>query len=332
MSLDDDAFGQLTPVEQADYWLTLLESPLADDAQRQAFQAWLKSEPAHRAAWQDAQAFWRKLDRFNDDQVAEIERRLAEQTSIACGNKVVPFNKTRRIGIKLLPIAASILLVVTLHFAYMAGYFADYRSSTAQQQLVKLDDGSTVLLNTASSLSVDFSKDARDVRLKGEAYFQVAADAGRPFTVHTSGGDVRALGTAFDVKQLDDDLAVTVYEHAVRVSLKQGQVVDRLQEGQRISYRDGQLGPLETVNMRQAKAWQRHQLIFAGQPLAQVIAELNRYRSGRIVIFDKDLAAHRVTGVFDTREPEQALATIANILGLQEWRLSDALVILQRPK
>ena len=332
MTLDNRAFQQLSPAEQADYWLTLLESPLANAEHRRDFQAWLDSEPAHRVAWQKAQIFWQRLDDFSDDQVAEIEQGLAEHTSTVTNGNVVKLPARRRFAINLLPIAASLLLAAVLNFAFMGGYFADYRTAMAQQQLLQLDDGSTVLLNTASSLSVDYSAAARNVSLNGEAYFTVAADPSRPFTVHTAGGEVRALGTAFDVKQIDDDLSVIVYEHAVRVVSKQGQVVERLQQGQRVSYYDGQLDAIESVNLRQAKAWQRRQLIFAGQPLAQVVEELNRYRSGRIVILDKDLAAHRVTGVFDTREPEQALITIEKILGLQEWRLTDALVVLKRPR
>ncbi|AEG01266.1 FecR family protein [Methylomonas methanica] len=334
MTPDDDALRQLTPAEQADYWLTLLDSPLAGDDERQAFQIWLESEPAHRRAWQKAQAFWQHLDGINDDQVAEIERSLAQRTSTVPISNVVDIkaDTTPKFAQKLMPVAASLLLAAMLNFAVVNGYFADYRTTTAEQRLVRLEDGSTVLLNTNSSLSVDYAADARTVSLSGEAYFSVTGNPDRPFTVHTAGGEVRALGTAFDVKQIGDDLTITVYEHAVRVALKQGETVERLQEGQRVSSHGGHVDALESVNLRQTAAWQRRQLVFAGQPLAQVVEELNRYRKGRIVIFGQDLAEHRVTGVFDTHEPEQALATIENILGLQEWRFGDALVILRRPK
>lgn len=333
MNPDDDALRQLTPAEQADYWLTLLDSPVAGDAERQAFQIWLECEPAHRIAWQKAQAFWQHLDGINNDQVAEIERRLAERTSTVPISNVIGLKagSKPKFALKLMPIAASLLLGAVLSFALVNGYFADYRTATAEQRLVRLEDGSTVLLNTDSSLSVDYAADARNVSLSGEAYFSVAGNPDRPFTVHTAGGEVRALGTAFDVKQIGDDLTVTVYEHAVRVALKQGQTVERLQEGQRASFHGGHVDALESVNLRQTAAWQRRQLVFAGQPLGQVVEELNRYRKGRIVILDRDLAEHRVTGVFDTHEPEQALTTIETILGLREWRVGDALVVLRSP-
>jgi len=222
-------------------------------------------------------------------------------------------------------------LAVSLGLTFNAGYFADFRTGTGEQRRIQLSDGSTVILNTASSLSVDFSEKQRVIRLHGgEAYFKVAADAARPFEVVASGGRVRALGTAFDVKQWQGNMAVTVYEHSVRIAFADGETVESLPEGQRVASVDGKAGQPETVNVKQAAAWQERRLVFKEKPLQQVVDDLNRYRPGKIVIADPALAAHLVTGVFDANDPEAALNVIEKTLSASETRLTDALVILRR--
>ncbi|MCQ8117699.1 FecR family protein, partial [Methylomonas rosea] len=230
-----------------------------------------------------------------------------------------------------MPLAACLMLALGLGWTLNAGYFADFRTGTGEQRRILLSDGSTVILNTASSLSVEFSEKQRLIRLHGgEAHFKVAADAGRPFEVVTGSSRVRALGTAFDVKQWQGDLAVTVYEHSVRVAFADGETIERLPEGQRVASSSGKAGVPENVNLKQVGAWQDRRLVFKERPLQAVIDDLNRYRPGKIVIADAELAGHLVTGVFDANDPEAALNVIEKTLAVSELRLSDALVILRR--
>jgi transmembrane sensor len=326
MNPDSRSFLKKSPDEQADHWLALLNSPLADQAQQRAFQIWL-NKPENGIAWQKAQSCWQQLDGLSSEQIQRLEQHLAVSTPTI---RAAHFAKRKSvIRPWLTPVFACLLVAVSFGVAKQSGYFADYRTAQGEQRQVQLDDGSTVLLNTASSLSIDYSPQRRTVILHdGEAYFTVAADAGRPFTVSTKTGQVTALGTAFDVKQLDDAMTVTVSQHSVRVDFKQGAAIERLQEGERVAYREQQVSPVTKVNLKQAGAWQQHRLIFTDQPLQQVIAELNRYRSGNIVILDRRLAAHRVNGVFDSQDTESALATIEKTLAIKEVRLTDLLVIL----
>lgn len=319
MSLPLPPFPDADANEQAEYWLALRESPFFDGEQEQRWQVWLAASRENREAWQQAQLFFSRLERVNPAQIQRIER---------AGGTHYPAPARHR---WVMPIAACLMLALCLGWAFRAGFFADFRTGTGEQRRIQLSDGSSVILNTASALSVAFSETQRVIRLHGgEAYFKVAADAARPFEVVTSGGRVRALGTAFDVKQWQGDLAVTVYEHSVRVAFANGQTLESLPEGQRVASAGGNPGLVEAVNLKQAGAWQERRLVFKEKPLQQVVADLNRYRTGKIVIADAELARHLVTGVFDANDPEAALQVIEKTLSVSELRLTDALVILRR--
>ncbi len=314
------------PAQQADYWLALSHSPFFDVVQQQALQDWLATSPENRNAWRKAQLFWQQTDSLNPTQIVEVENRLRKVS----GFQSIPRTAVRsKFNATYYAAAACLILAIALKLLWQPGLFADYQTAKGEQEQVLLSDGSNILLNTNTRLSVTFSPNRRILTLhEGEAYFTVAPDKQRPFTVQTAKGDITALGTAFNIQQVDDALAVTVFHHAVRVSFSNGQQIVRLNEGQQTDYVNNQIQPTVAANLNQAKAWREHRLVFKNQPLQTVADELERYRPGKIIIADKALAQHRVTGVFDPRDTEAALSVIEKTLGLKEYRLTDKLVVL----
>ena len=170
-----------------------------------------------------------------------------------------------------------------------------------------LDDGSTVVLNTDSFVQVRFRKDRRDIILrKGEASFQVAHDAFRPFVVHAADGvAVKAVGTAFAVREGPKGVLVTVAEGVVEVARPQKatKAVER-----RYVTRDNQVVALNAAPMKQSSvgesqvsrrlAWREGLLMFDGETLGQAAAEVNRYTQTPVVIDDPRLADKHFVGVF----------------------------------
>lgn len=314
--------------EQADYWLTLLNSPLADEQQQQAFQQWLDENAENRAAFAKARKFWQKMDTLTSNQIERLEQRLSSDPVVS-GKPRNTLRPILQFNPWAFPAIACLLWVVVFGLNEWPCYFADYRTDTGEQKTIQLSDGSTIVLNTESALSVDYSKFGRTLTLhSGEAYFKVAPDAERPFDVNTENSQVRALGTAFDVKSVDGDMTVTVYQHAVSIAFRQGEVINHLQEGERLAFKNKQATRTETVDLQQAGSWRKQRLVFSDQPLDNVIAELNRYRPGKIIILDNQLAKHLVTGVFDPYDTEAALSAIEKTLNVKEYRLTDRLVLL----
>nr|WP_314482484.1 sigma-70 family RNA polymerase sigma factor [uncultured Pseudomonas sp.] len=192
-------------------------------------------------------------------------------------------------------VAASLALLLGGWTAWQQApaWFSDYHTSVGERRLLTLPDGTRVTLNSASAVKVAFNAhERRVVVVAGEALFETSADT-RPFVVQTAGQPVSGTGARFSVRRDG---------HAV---LGQG------------AARQG-TEPLSVALDADAQmAWQRGKLIFNGKPLGQVLAELERYRHGRIVLSDQQLATLQVSGVFDLDDPQAMLRTLEQRYGLK---------------
>ena len=213
---------------------------------------------------------------------------------------------------------------------------ADYRTLPGEQRSVTLPDGSVVDLSSASAIALHFSDHERRVELlEGAAYFTAAPKAGgenRPFVVEGAEGTATALGTQFVVDRLSDAVEVTVIEHEVRVDLTDPEHQSAsavLAPGQSVQYsaRTG-LGKVKEKDIELAAAWRQGKLVFDRVPLADVVAELNRYRRGRIVVGNPTLANRTVSGVFSTKDLDRALATITHELGIRSASVPPLVTLL----
>ncbi|MBS7544133.1 FecR family protein [Ancylobacter oerskovii] len=278
-------------------WFVRMRDDKVGAQERRAFATWLAADPAHPAAFERAQSLW---DRF--DIVEPEYRRL---------------RRAGRLGRRDV-LLGGLATLVAAPVAYVAlnrdRLFATYRTGTAERRSFMLGDGSRVELGSSSALAVDFSADRRRVVLvEGEGFFQVAPDAARPFVVEAENGSTRALGTAFDVKLLDDSVAVTVVEHAVSVTVGDALPVT-LEAGWQVSYGPAGLARPVEVDTAVVQAWRQDRIVFEDVPLDTVLRELERYRHGRIVLMDRSVGAMPVTAVFETTNVDAALATIAATL------------------
>lgn len=292
--------------EAAAGWLIRLsDGDLAPD-ERARFEAWLHADPAHADALHRAKYTWGDMAHVDENRIERAARRPSR----------------RRMWRAL---AASVALVFALGAWHitdpLTAITADHRTGFGEVRQEILADGSTVYLNTTSAIVVDFDADARRVTLlKGEASFDVVPltdTEHRPFVVAALGGTARALGTRYTVRVDDERVRVAVEEHRVAVAPPSG--LDKgteLDEGESVYYTArGKLGAVTRFDAAHAAAWRRGRLVFDRQPLEHVVAELNRYRAGRIVIADGALAAHRVSGVFHLDDLSRAVDVIADELG-----------------
>jgi len=224
-------------------------------------------------------------------------------------------------GIAAVAAPASVLLT-------RPGLFADHATAVGERRTIALDDGSKVELAGSSSLSVHFAADLRRLVLhEGEAFFNVVRDPARPFVVDTASGRTRALGTAFDIKMSDPLVTVAVTEHSVLVSANGAEPVT-VNEGQMVRYGPNRTGTVRDADLDQVEAWRHDRLIFRDTPLGEVVADLERYRGGRIVMTDAALHRLLVTAVFDAGKADAAIDTIADTLPIRVRRLANLLVVL----
>jgi transmembrane sensor len=232
----------------------------------------------------------------------------------------------------------AVILVIPQQSHLLNDYLSDYHTETGKLREIQLADGSRLLLNTNSAVSVDFKDSLRQITLHhGQASFTVAKDMQRPFEVISGGLIVRALGTVFEVYNPDDsEISVTVQEQAVAARVQKGAQAStdssiNIQQGQQLRYRPGgTLQQAESVELNQTAAWQQHRLFINDRPLSELIAELDRYRVGRIFLSDEKLKNLRVTGVFSLDNPDDILNSVRKVLALEETRLGPWWVLLHR--
>lgn len=291
--------------DEAIDWLVRLHSGTETEEDHEAFALWRAQSEAHERAAAEAETIWYCIGPAD-------ERRRVSQRS-----------KTRRavLGGGLVAIGAIAAMRTGLIYP---GLFFDHVTETGERRAVTLADGSILRMNAETAVSVNLGDTERQVILhRGQAIFEVAHDARRPFIVEASGGRTQAIGTAFDVCIRSDGVAVTVLEGVVKVfASNRPSEFAIASANQRVRYAAGDLaGMPESVNADAVTAWRRGKLIFDRRPLVEVVSEVDRQLDGRIVIVNPELAGLRVTGVFDLENPRAVMDAIASSLPVQVIRL-----------
>ncbi|MDZ4262140.1 MAG: FecR family protein [Pseudomonadota bacterium] len=319
--------------DEAIAWFTLLESGEATTADYQRFVRWRALSSTHEQAFDNINALWNDLDGLKDEAFTQAlpQQTMAQQAPVA---PVPPQSSENKGGLSRWCASLCALLLCIVSGAMwvpdsLTRLASDYQTGSGEQKSITLADGSHVMMDAGSALSVDYSTATRQLTLhQGRAYFTVAADKLRPFVVVSEGGKIQALGTKFDVSQTSQTVAVTVFESAVQVSLA-GQL-DSLMSGQRLHYSEEMgVSKPQSVDLVQAGAWQRGKLVFNDKPLGEVIDEINRYRQGLVVIVDESLRAFPVSGVFDLNNPDAILQALVEVLPISQRSLTPFLVLLE---
>jgi transmembrane sensor len=187
-----------------------------------------------------------------------------------------------------------------------------------ETKVVALKDGSVVTLNTASEIQVNYSDALRAVELvQGEVLFDVAKNKTRPFVVSAGDTNVRAVGTSFTVRRLEAaPVQVLVREGVVEVfkpatdtaplRVAANSMAEAPQNETAIAAKS-----LPPAQLRRQLAWQKGQIAFEGETLAQAAAEFARYSDTKIVIDDPALAREEIAGLFKATDPVGFAQTIA---------------------
>lgn len=299
ISLSDEAIDRIV----------YLSSGRATEQDHAQFANWRRQSPQHEMAAREAEALWQGIGT-----AGKTIRKSARQRHL-----------TRR---TVLGFAAIMTSATALHQTGLIGprLHVDYTTGTGEQSSITLADGSTVFLNAGSALSVKITDRERRLTLhEGQALFTVAKERARPFIVEAENGQTRALGTVFDIDIRPHQVAVTVLEGTVGVTpsvFSENNNMVVVQANSRIHYQeDGLVSVPEEVDSDMETAWRRGKLIFNAKPLGDVVAELERYRSGKIILASRQLHTLQVTGVFDLTQPEEILQAIETTLPVSVTRL-----------
>lgn len=307
-----DPLDQLDPIAaEATRWFVTLHEEPGGTGQLAAFVRWRDADPAHAAAYARLQRLWGASGHLPSLQ--QREGGTDRRTLLRSASGVV---------------VGGALLLGTGRIVLGPHPLADYRTETGERRTVALSDGSTIDMSTRTAITVSFDGRRRHVRLlEGEAWFQVARDrARRPFMVEAGGGTTTALGTAFAVARADAGVTVTVTEHAVDVVALGA--VRRISAGECCFYGGATVSPARPADAA-SLSWRDGQLVFISRPLAEVVATLDRWKPGRTVILDRELAQHPVTLVIATADVGQALQRLGASLPMRIAEITPLLTLVR---
>lgn len=295
---------------------------------KRELQVWLEEDPAHVAAWAEVEALWGETrapgERLAEAEAGALSVYLAAMDRGARRRRVL---RGGTVAVLALAIGLGGLWLRQPHLLQDLG--ADYASARGERRSVSLPDGSRVLLDADSAIRVDMDGPDRLLRLlRGAASFEVTRSP-RPFRVRFGKGEVTVHGTVFDVRLLEDGGQIVLRQGRVSVRYPGLPVEQPLVPGEQFSV-DGPGRPsVEAVDLAEASGWQDGRFAFYRMRLGDLVATLERYLPGHILIPSRDLGDRRVSGSLDLDHPEAALELLRDTVGLTITRLPGSVRILR---
>lgn len=330
--------------ETAALWVMRLDDSELDAVQHAQLTKWLSESDHHAAAFDRLATLWGVLDSMKVLADFKVASERADSTRLV------------RQPNWWMAIAASFLFAVISIAAWRGDFLSPdaqlltkqaevYTTGAGEIRTIALADGTLIKMNTSSVMEVSYSDEARMTYLRsGEAHFDVTKDALRPFSVRTNRGQVNAVGTAFSVRLMGNELDVIVSEGIVSLQPKSelggdantgDYVVPALvmvSAGENAVY-DGATSVIKAVSrdaIENKLSWRSGMLIFSGEPLGDVLREVGRYTNLVIEIEDRGLADLPVSGRLKIGEVDAMLEALEIMAGTKVHRITPGRVVLQK--
>jgi len=336
--------------EEASIWLAKLDRGLTSD-ERSSLRDWLR-EGVNNKAFLEMGKLWRGLDAIAV--LAELFPLNPDPAEIKPRRSLLAVTITAASAACIAAIISAVFITghppwffLNSGRALPVAVTSDaYFTAIGETRFVKLGDSSTVRLNTNTRMTVVFSPHNRDIYLAyGEASFDVAREPTRPFNVHAGKRVLQAVGTNFNVRVLSsDNVELTVTEGHVKVLYAPPRLPntpERLRE--EVMHAETTVGALETalvepgfqtvrkIDAGEAEArlaWQQGMLVFEGEPLEQVLAEVDRYTTTKFVLADDKLRDVRVGGYFRAGDVDGLLVALRENFLIDSRRDTQGRVVL----
>ncbi|MBO9688203.1 FecR domain-containing protein [Roseateles chitosanitabidus] len=313
-------------VEAAVAWMVKLQSGWATPQEHQACDHWQRERPEHARAWADLQAF--------SQRVKTLPPALARGTLAAARqSERAPRRRAVLKGVVLLAGTAGIGFAAAPDGGWPA-LMASHRTGIGERRRVVLADGSVLQLNTATALDARVDAHRRCVDLfSGEVLIECVRDRATPstpFVVRTAQGRLQTAAGRFIVRQLDGRTSVQALEGWIDAQPSREATTatrHRLGPGQQWSFDALGAGPAGTID-GSAGAWVNGLLVARDMPLAELVAELARYRKGWLRC-DPAVARLRISGVFPLDNLDRVVAALQRTLPVRARAITAWWVTLE---
>ena len=313
MRADEDALAD------AVHWYIKLTSEDVTDAEKQAWEVWLNQSAAHHQAWE---RILQKLSLF-ESLPADIGVTVLARAS----SKV---NTHRRDALKFLGLMAVVAVPAAYLYkeALLGSNDYDYSTRVGERKTVTLPDGTVLVLNTNTAVTMAASSQARTLTLhRGEILVQTghAGVDGRPLMVNTVFGNILPLGTQFNVRHFDHLTRITLFEGRLQLTAKEGaQLV--MKPNQEVDMFATHIH-LHSENSLLSAAWQNGYLQADNLALQSLIEELARYRSG-FLLCHPDVREMKVSGAYSVDDIDASLNSLTQTFPLKIQQITRFLTLV----
>jgi transmembrane sensor len=336
-------FRARTSIEyEARRWLIRMDGdePLTD-TENAALREWMNRSTLHRNELARLGKFWIKANILSE-LVGGVEFERREHES----RRGTSLQRTTLMTAG--AIVASLILVCSDLQQPGRAVARTYGTAIGQQTTVPLSDGSSIQLNSDTQVHVAYTRSSRRIRLlRGEAVFSATPDPNRAFEVYAADSIVRAIGTAFVVHLDGRKVDITVEKGIVDVSdvrniratldtIKPPSLahnLGQLRAGEVTSFDSGsgrmEVRQLAGPELRRRMSWREGYLAFSGEPLSEVVAQLNRYSTATLAIEDPNLAPISIGGRFRIGDLNSVLDLLKTTFGIRARQVNDTTIRLE---
>lgn len=315
--------GEITPEEKAE------------------LEALLKVSPELQERYKILDKFWRQ--EVYSDQSTDTDEALIKVMARINGTQPLTFTRKPSLAVfARIAVAAMVILAVGIGvFVYQSQpkpvqiAMVEKHNGTGMRSMITLPDGTRIWLNAESTISYPevFEENKREVHLTGEAFFNVASNAEKPFYIHLNQAAIRVIGTSFNVKAYanEENIQTSVVSGKVAfVSKRDAKPSDSvfLVKNNKVTYSlaTGDMRT-ETTNTLEDREWINGKLIYKSETLESITRQLERQFGKKVIFKDPKAAQYRFTGTFEESSLEEIMHYLAMTRSFKYTITEETLVI-----
>jgi ferric-dicitrate binding protein FerR (iron transport regulator) len=294
-------------------------------AEERELEDWKEASEENQMVFKNAEKVWRSLNMLNEMRGYDVSRALSNvhkktEKSTDQFQKTFLFYWQRIAAILLLPllIVGAIYFIQAKYTSSNSVVWQTISTPPGVKSHVILPDGTVVWLNSGTDLSYpsSFSESTRNVKLLGEAFFDVAQDAKHPFIVDLGKINIEVVGTKFNAINYEQEGQTEIVLASGKVKLfekheNKSRLVSEMAPGQQaIHLKAGNTITLKNVDAGKYTSWIGGRLIFRDDPMEEVVRKLDRWFNVQIEIADPDIGGYIYTATFQNETIIQILSLI----------------------
>jgi transmembrane sensor len=291
----------------------------AKESEKNTVLEWANATIENKTAFDRAEKLWNasKSANISDINVNDAWNKVNERANVRSQTKTRALTMPQKYILRI----AAVLVIGLVSWYYISNSVIEKSFSTSTEiAQLNLSDGSEIALNKGAIINYPekFSGETREIKMNGEAYFNIAKNAAKPFIIHTSNADIKVLGTSFNViSKPNGDLEVVVNTGVVSVTSTKTNEQVILHKDEKASYLTSNASLLKTVNTDvNYLSWNTRKFVFRESTLSNVFENIEKVY-GIKIIADERIMNCKLTATYDRLDVKQIIHLIDMTFGFK---------------